>query len=154
MSCERVSDIAECLAHELGHSEFLQALAKRPAADLGALADAARYQRRPEIAVKALLALRKRFASHSLATEAAFQLGRIEETAGNRKLALAWYNQYLRDAPRGAFVGEALGRQMEGAAHLQGRNAARPLAETYLRKFAQGDFSDTARELIETSVVK
>ena len=130
------------------------ALATRPAADLGALADAARYQRRPDMAVQALLAIRKRFTSHSLATEAAFQLGRIEETAGNRKGALGWYTQYLKDAPRGAFVGEAMGRQMEGVAHLQGRNAARPLAENYLRKFPTGDFAETARALVATSVIK
>jgi len=129
-------------------------LAKHSATDLAALADAARYQRRPDIATKALLALRKRFSSHTLASEAAFHLGRIEETAGDRKAALGWYTQYLKDSPRGVFAAEALGRQMEGVAHLQGRSAARPLAEQYLKRFPSGDFADTARMLVQGPVLK
>jgi hypothetical protein len=129
-------------------------LAKHSPADLGALADAARYQRRPDIATKALLALRKRFSFHALANEAAFHLGRIEETSGNRKEALAWYTQYLKASPRGVFAAEALGRQMEGVAHLQGRSAARPLAEQYLKRFPSGDFADTAHALVEGPVLK
>ena len=103
---------------------------------------------------KALLALRKRFSSHTLASEAAFHLGRIEETAEDRKAALGWYTQYLKDSPRGVFAAEALGRQMEGVAHLQGRSAARPLAEQYLKRFPSGDFADTARMLVQGPVLK
>lgn len=128
--------------------------AKHSATDLGALADAARYQRRPDIATLALLALRKRFASHALANEAAFHLGRIEESAGDRKAALRWFTRYLKATPRGAFAAEALGRQMEGVAHLQGRGAARPLAEQYLNRFPSGDFADTARTLVQSPMIK
>lgn len=129
-------------------------LTKHSAADLSALADAARYQRRTDIATKALIALRKRFANNTLANEAAFHLGRIQETAGDRKGALAWYTQYLKASPRGVFAAEALGRQLEGVAHLQGRSAARQLAEQYLERFPSGDFADTARMLAETPVIK
>jgi len=139
----------------IAESSGLQsALEKRSAADLGALADSARYQRRTDVAFKALMALRRRYASHALAREAAFHLGRIHETNGDRKAALGWYNQYLKEAPRGVFVAEALGRQMEGTAHLQGRSFARPLAEQYLRRFPGGDFAETARVLIEIPMIK
>ncbi|MES1209977.1 MAG: hypothetical protein ABUS79_28915, partial [Pseudomonadota bacterium] len=81
-------------------------------AELAALADAARFERDGELARQALLAQRRRFAGSERATEASFLLGRLEdETDSGRARALDWYDRYLKEAPRGTYVSEALGRQ-------------------------------------------
>ena len=61
--------------------------------DLAALADAARYRRRNEIARRALLAERSRFSHSSRASDAAFLLGRLEEGSPHGEgRALEWYD--------------------------------------------------------------
>ena len=49
--------------------------------DLLALADAARYRRRMELAREALLAARRRFPDSPRSLDAAFRLGRVEEAS-------------------------------------------------------------------------
>jgi hypothetical protein len=82
--------------------------------DLFALADAARYRRRADLARDALLAQRRRFPHAARSLDALFMLGRVEELRehGTSAQAIAWYDDYLARAPMGAFAAEALGRKM------------------------------------------
>jgi ferric-dicitrate binding protein FerR (iron transport regulator) len=125
------------------------ALSKASSKDLFALADAARYRRRPDLARAALLAERQRFPDSPRSLDALFLLGRTEESReGGAAPALGWYDAYLAGAGGGAFVGEALGRKMILTDKLQGPAQARPIAEDYLRRFPKGSYAGSARALI------
>lgn len=127
---------------------------RTPATELAALADAARYRRRDDIARRALLAERARFPRSARARDAAFLLGRLEETSdsgarGGGVRALEWYDRYLQEAPLGAYASEALGRKMTATARVQGPRAAREVAATYLRRFPNGSYAASARGLLD-----
>ncbi len=96
-------------------------LSKASSEDLFALAYAARYRRRPDLARAALLAERRRFPDSPRALEAIFLLGRVEESReGGIAQAIARYDEYLARAPTGPFVAEALGRKMTLTDKLEG----------------------------------
>lgn len=116
--------------------------------DLYALAHAARYRRRTDVARAALLAERRRFPGTPRALDALFLLGRVEESY-ERGLtrAITWYDEYLTSAPKGAYAAEALGRKMTLTNELGGSAAARPIAEEYLRRFPKGSYAGSARAL-------
>jgi hypothetical protein len=119
--------------------------AQSSSSELAALADAARYTLRQDIARGALLAQRRRFAGSDHARAAAFDLGRIEEAGQNPRAALTWFDTYLAEAPNGRYASEALGRKMTLVKLFQGREAARSWAELYLRSFPNGTYADAAR---------
>jgi hypothetical protein len=124
------------------------ALATRPLADLRALGDAARYQGSATVARAAFKTVRSRFPSSSEARTAAFLLGRVaEEQDQSADDALRWYDRYLAEAPGGELAGDALGRKMILVSKLQGREAAKPLADRYLRRFPTGLYAAAARDL-------
>jgi hypothetical protein len=126
-----------------------ETLSQASSDDLFALADAARYRRRPELALAALLAERRRFPDSPRALDAIYLLGRAEESRDSGTAqAIAWYDEYLTRAPTGPFVGEALGRKMTLTDKLEGPARARPIAEDYLRRFPKGNYAGSARELI------
>jgi hypothetical protein len=129
---------------DLGH-----VLATRGTEDLAALADAARYRRHDDVARRALLAQRRRFAGSPRAADAAFFLGRLDENGGRgHGPALAWYERYLDEAPRGSYVAEALGRKMIAVEELHGAGAARNVAEQYIRFFPRGSYAGAAHALL------
>jgi len=116
--------------------------------ELFALADAARYRRRPDLARSALLAQRQRFPNSSRASDAVFLLGRVEESQpARRALAVKRYDEYLARASSGTYAAEALGRKMILVNELHGAENARPIAEQYLRRFPNGSYADAARTL-------
>jgi hypothetical protein len=123
------------------------ALAEMSSDDLAALADAARYSRREDVARRALAAQRRRFPQSARANDAAFLLGRLEETAGHPELALAWYERCLTEPRRGTYTSEALGRKMTVVQRLYGAARARPIADEYLRRFENGTYAAAARAL-------
>lgn len=124
-------------------------LKEAPSEDLLALADAARYRRQANLARAALLAERNRFPSSRSAGDAAFLLGRLEESShGNTTAAMAWYDAYLAEVPGGAHASEALGRKMMVAKHLQGPSQTEALAKDYLRRFPTGPYAGAARALL------
>jgi hypothetical protein len=123
-------------------------LAEVSSAELAALSDAARYSRRDEVARRALTAQRRRFPRSARANDAAFLLGRLEETAQHPELALAWYQRCLDESPHGTYLSEALGRKMTLVQRLHGAARARPIAEEYLRRFGNGTYASAARALI------
>jgi TolA-binding protein len=125
-----------------------RAIAEANSEDLAALADAARYRRRNDIARRALLAERERFPHSSRASNSAFLLGRLEENkTGGETRALEWYDLYLKEAPFGAYSSEALGRKMTATERAMGAPAARQVAEEYLRRFPNGTYAGAARAL-------
>jgi hypothetical protein len=123
-------------------------IASASLADLVALADAARYAGRTDVARKALLAERSRFAGTAEARTAAFLLGRLAEDAqGSLSLAIGFYDQYLAEAPSGAFAAEALGRKMNAVYRSKGAEAARPTAEEYVQRFPKGPYAELAKQI-------
>jgi len=136
--------ILEDAERDIGHT-----LATRGTEDLAALADAARYRRHDDVARRALLAQRRRFAGSPRAADAAFFLGRLDENGGRgHGPALAWYERYLDEAPRGSYVAEALGRKMIAVEEIHGAAAARNVAEQYIRRFPRGSYAGAARALL------
>jgi TolA-binding protein len=122
-------------------------LERRPLADLTALADAARYVRRQDVARRALEAQRSRFPTSKEANAAAFLLGRMAEEAGDSSGALGDYDAYLAASVDGPFAAEALGRKL-ALLHAQGRAEARPAAEEYLRRFPTGAYARVAHDVV------
>ena len=123
-------------------------LASASSEDLLALANAARYRRRTELARAALLAARRRFPNSPRGLDAVFLLGRVEESRGSGKArAIAWYDEYLARVPAGAYAAEALGRKMTLTSELGGPAQAQPIAEEYLRRFPAGSYAGAARTL-------
>ncbi len=115
---------------------------------LVALADAARYDGRVDLAARVLLIQRRRFPGTPAAANAAFFLGRLADDGGNAPEALEWYRRYLLEQPRGPYASEALGRAMMGVARLSGRAAARDMAEEYLARFPNGTYLLHARQIL------
>jgi ferric-dicitrate binding protein FerR (iron transport regulator) len=127
-------------------------LAKAPADSLAALADAARYVRRTDLARQALLAERRRFARSVGAHDAAFLIGRLaEDTGGDLREALLWYDRYLEQSQTGTYAGtyasEALGRKMLALDRLGEAADARVTAQRYLTAFPTGAFATRARRI-------
>lgn len=118
--------------------------------DLFALADAARYRRRTDLARAALLEQQRRFPNSPRSLDALFLLGRVEETGqGGKRLAIQRYREYLARAPGGTYSAEALGRSMVLTNELDGAARARPIAEDYLRRFPNGSYAKAARALAQ-----
>ncbi len=128
-----------------GVEATLQAI---PSGDLFALADAARYRRRTDLARAALLAHRRRFPDSPRALDTTFLLGRVDEMRpGGRRLAIKWYDEYLSRAPSGTYAAEALGRRMILSSEVEGAARAAELAAEYLRRFPEGSYASAARAL-------
>ena len=123
------------------------ALTESTGSELAALADAARYTRREDIARDALFALRRRFPRSGHARDAAFLLGRLAEAQQDGRGALSWFVTYLSEAPSGTYASEALGRKMSVVQQLEGNDAARPVAEEYVRRFPGGTYAQAARAM-------
>jgi TolA-binding protein len=145
----------------IGHGEFQEilddaerrgldkSLASAPATELAALADAARYARRQDIAQSALRAERTRFPKSVQARDASFFLGGLAEVQKDDAASIDWYDVYLRESPNGAYAPQALGRKMLLVQKTRGTDAARPIATEYLERFATGPYVVTARKLLQ-----
>jgi TolA-binding protein len=116
--------------------------------DLFAVADAARYRRRTDLARAALLEQRRRFPNSPRSLDALFLLGRVEEVGtGGKRLAIQRYREYLARAPGGTYSAEALGRSMILTKEVDGAASARRIAEEYLQRFPNGSYAQAARAL-------
>jgi len=134
-------------ALRLGLDNCLQDSSPR---ELSALADAARYTRKDDIARKVLIAERRRFPGSSSAAGAGLLLGRLAEAQGNGTEALAWFDTYLAEAPTGLYAAEALGRKMALVRRSVGANAARLVADQYLLKYPDGTYASAARAILKS----
>jgi len=116
--------------------------------DLFALADAARYRHRADVARAALLAQRRRFPDSPRSLDAIFLLGRVAELRdGGATRALALYDEYLARSPHGPYAAEALGRKMILLNDEGDPGKARRLAREYLLRFPSGSYVTAARAL-------
>ena len=125
-------------------------LSDATSADLAALADAARYGRRNDLAQRALLSQRRRFPQTPAGRDAAFFLGTLDESRVGRESstsALEWYGRYLAENPAGSYGGQALGRRLVLLDSLHDRTAAREAAATYLAKFPTGPYAAKAQRI-------
>ena len=125
-------------------------LSDAPAADLAALAAAARYARKQDLARRALMAERTRFPASIQASDAAFFLGGLAESSGDDAGALAWNETYGRESPNGTYAAQALGRTMVLVERLRGAAAARAVAAEYLKRFPGGAYAPTTRRLLQS----
>lgn len=144
----RGGEFSEVLSE--AHARGLEQVLKHASLpEIVALADAARYSHQAQVSERALQTLRKRFGRSSHARDAAFLLGRLSEDQGHESgQALRWYEQYLREAPRGAFASEALGRKLVVIHRTQGLRVALPIAHEYVARFPDGPYAARARELL------
>ena len=140
----------ETIVRQAEHAGVEGCLASARSADLSALADAARYGRHDELARGALLAQRRRFAGGRAARDAAFLLGKLEETDQNPAAAIGWYDRYMREDSKGPYASDALGRKMILVQQLYGDAQARSVAAEYLNRFPDGAYVSRARALTRT----
>jgi ferric-dicitrate binding protein FerR (iron transport regulator) len=118
--------------------------------NLAALADAARYTHRGDLARRSLLALRARFPSADRARDAAFFLARLSETTGQgAREALSWYDRYLDEAAGGSYAEEALGRELILLRRSEGNARARDVARLYVRAYPHGIYATAAAGLLQ-----
>lgn len=89
------------------------------AAELTALADAARYTGQNRLSESALDALRQRFGAQG--GRSAYMLGRLAESEGRRAEARRWYETSLGEAPNGSFANEALAGKMRVSSTSAGK---------------------------------
>ncbi|HEX6766563.1 MAG TPA: FecR domain-containing protein [Polyangiaceae bacterium] len=118
------------------------------ASDLRALADAARYTSRNDVAERALTSVRQRFSGAAESRAAAFLLGRLFEARGASATAQNWYETYLAEAPSGALAAEALAGKMRTILAARGRKAAEPVAREYLSRYPEGVHAKPARRIL------
>ncbi|HTQ06751.1 MAG TPA: FecR domain-containing protein, partial [Polyangiaceae bacterium] len=118
------------------------------AADLKALADAARYTGRSSLAEDALLSLRRRFGGTREGRSASFMLGRLNEARGAESAAERWYDTYLSELPAGELAAEALAGKMRAVLATAGRAQAEPIAAEYLARYPNGVHAKTARDIL------
>jgi hypothetical protein len=124
-----------------------QCIATAGTTELAALADAARYSRHDDIARRTLLAQRSRFPGSAAARDAAFLLGRLEETLKNPTSGIDWYDRYAQEGAGGTYASEAMGRRMILIEQVSGAAQARAAAADYLSHFPDGEYSAKARVL-------
>jgi hypothetical protein len=118
------------------------------ASDLRALADAARYTSRSDLAERALTTLRQRFAGSGESRAAGFLLGRLAEARGAQAAARGWYETYLTEAPSGQLAAEALAGKMRTILATRGKAAAEPVAREYLSRYPEGVHAKPARRIL------
>ncbi|HET6283152.1 MAG TPA: tetratricopeptide repeat protein [Polyangia bacterium] len=124
-------------------------LTERPAEDLFALADAARYAGNRKLAIQALLKVRGRFPHAAEAKTAAFLLGRLSEQQEAHAAAVEWFNRYLEEAPKGPYAGLAFGHKMLLVGKVGGRVNGEELARDYLARYPDGPYAGAARDLLK-----
>lgn len=121
-------------------------LSTASASELQELGQAARYTGDLALAAQTWNHMTSRFSGPS-AQNARFFLGRLAEQRGDLGQALQNYDAYLSGGSGGVYTAEALGRKLSIVNKSYGANKARPIAEEYLRRFPQGPYAKTAREL-------
>ena len=124
-----------------------------PVESLAALADAARYLGKGDLARRVLLVERQRFPGSSPARAAAFLLARLADEGGQgaraARAAIDWYDHYLTESPDGVYAEEALGRKMLAIEKVPDHAGARRVAAEYVRRFPTGGYLPQAAALMK-----
>jgi len=119
-----------------------------PPKSLAELADAARLGGDPELAVRALTALQKRFPNSAEAREGTFLLGRVHALRGNATAAIASFENYLAQRGSSTYSTEAIGRLLELYSERGDTERARVMAERYLERAPNGPYQRLALSLL------
>lgn len=138
----------DAVVRQAEHQGLERVLQKGSLSQITALADAARYARRSQVAKAALQAQRQRFSRSSQAREAVFFLARLAEDESRFRDAQALYDEYLKASAVGLYAGEALGRKMLLEQRHGGEAAALELAKKYLATYPNGSYATPARKLL------
>lgn len=123
--------------------------ARVSASDLALLGTSARLSGHTAQAIRALEALRTRFAGTRAASLAAYDLARVafdQRHAYND--AAQWWSVYLREQPRGELAREALGRLMESQNRAGDHVGAAATARRYLDAYPDGPHAALAHSLV------
>jgi hypothetical protein len=137
----------EAVIRDAQHRGVDECIAGASSGELAALADAARYSRHDDIARRALLAERRRFPGSPSARDAAFLLGRLQETGQDAARAIDWYETYLQETSDGTYASDALGREMLLLQQTSMGARARAAASQYLSRFPSGPYAARARAI-------
>jgi hypothetical protein len=122
-----------------------EVLREQSAPVLLALADAARFEHRDEVAEQTCETIRRRFPKTAHAATARFIQGRLAEHRGALTQALAHYEAYDVEAPEGALAAEALARRVQlESARSDGRACG--LAKAYIERFPAGPLAEAFRQ--------
>lgn len=111
-----------------------------------ALADAARFQHRDDVAEQTCETIRRRFPKTTQAATARFTQGRLAEQRGALTQALAHYEAYDQEAPEGALAAEALARRVQLESTRGDGVRACALAKTYVARFPAGPLAEAFRQ--------
>jgi TolA-binding protein len=143
----RDGQYAESLAllRTSGVAERLEEL--RPSI-LSEVADAARLGGDPNLAVRALTVLMRRFPSAPEARDGKFLLGRVHVQRGDGAAAIAAFESYLKLGGSPHYANEAMGRLMELHAARGEDERARAMASRYLESAPDGPYRRLARSLV------
>jgi len=115
---------------------------------LAELAEAARLGGDPELAVRALTTLLRRFPGAPEAREGRFLLGRMQALRGDSAAAIAAFESYLGSGTTLLYANEALGRLMELYSARGDTELARGIAQRYLDRAPNGPYRRLARSLV------
>lgn len=130
-------------------SGFAASCASATPSDLLLLGDGARLSGKPERAVEALLALRRRFPRDPRRAAAAFALGKVAfDQRGAYEQAAEWFSTSLREQPAGPLAREASGRLIEALRRADDSAGARRAARDYLSRYPEGPHADLARSVL------
>jgi transmembrane sensor len=128
---------------------FAASCALATPADLLLLGDGARLSGKPDRAIEALLALRRRFPGDPRRAAAAFALGKVAfDQRGAYEQAAEWFSTSLREQPNGVLAREASGRLIEALRRADDSAGARRAARDYLAKYPEGPHADLARSVL------
>jgi TolA-binding protein len=127
---------------------FTAECAMATAPELLLLGDAARLSERPDRAVEALTALRRRYPRDPRRAAAAFALGKVafDQRQAYRE-ASEWFSTCLLEQPDGPLAREAAGRRIESLRNAGELDAAKTAAREYLVRYPDGPHVGLARSL-------
>jgi tetratricopeptide (TPR) repeat protein len=123
-----------------------EVLREQDAPVLLALADAARFQRRDDLAERTCETILQRFPDTAQAATARFTLGRLAEQRGAVAQALAHYEAYDVEAPGGALAAEAVARRVQLESARGAGVRACDLAKSYVTRFPAGPLAQAFRQ--------
>jgi transmembrane sensor len=144
----RAGRYQEALA-AIGIENFAAECERASVVDLGLLADVARFSNRPQKAIQAYTALRRRFPGGARSAQAGFAMARLHfDQLGQYDEAARWFRTYLGEQPRGPFAREALGRLMEAEQRSGQLAQAKETAQRYLDRYPNGPHARLAERLV------
>jgi transmembrane sensor len=143
----RSGDLRRAFAAAEAHG-FAAACAAATASELLVLGDAARLAERPDRAVEALLALRRRYPRDPRRAAAAFALGKVafDQRHAYRE-ASDWFATCLREQPDGPLARESAGRRIEALRNAGEDGPAAQAAREYLSRYPDGPHAGVAKSV-------